>query len=60
MPGADINACSYFSSYRYDVPRNVTVLHMARGEGLDDSFIQVLLRHGAVDGEQPEGGAVED
>ena len=58
--GADINACSYFSSYSYNVPGNVSVLHMARGKGLDDSSIQVLLRHGAVDGEEPEGGAAED
>jgi len=28
---------------------------MARDAGLDDSFVQILLRHGAVEGDELEG-----
>lgn len=51
--GADINARSYFFSS--PTPENVTVLPAARDIGLDDSSVQILLRHGAVEGEELEG-----
>jgi ankyrin repeat protein len=51
--GADINACSYFDSSIGS--KTVTVLLSARGRGLHDSFVQVLLRHGAVEDEELEG-----
>jgi hypothetical protein len=51
--GADINACSYFSTSR--TTKKITALRMARDAGLDDSFVQILLRHGAVEGDELEG-----
>jgi ankyrin repeat protein len=51
--GADINARScYFAS---STTSDVTVLRAARDEGLDDSSMQILLRHGAVEDEEFEG-----
>jgi ankyrin repeat protein len=50
--GADINARSYFSPWgRWD---DVTVLHVARAKGMDDDFIQILLRNGAVEDDELE------
>jgi ankyrin repeat protein len=51
--GADINAHSCFFSF--GASRNITVLRMVRDAGLDDTFVQVLLRHGAVEDEELEG-----
>jgi hypothetical protein len=50
---ADINAHSCFFSF--GASRNTTVLRMVRDAGLDDTFVQVLLRHGAVEDEELEG-----
>jgi ankyrin repeat protein len=53
--GADINARSYFSPPdMWEVWEDVTVLHVARGKGLDDEFIRILLRYGATEGEEKE------
>ena len=51
--GADINACSYFSWC--GASKDVTVLRMIRDRDLDDSFVQALLRHGALEGEELKG-----
>jgi ankyrin repeat protein len=63
LAGADINARSRFDSA--PLLKDVTVLRMALCTGLDDSFIQILLRHGAVEDEEveiqsTEGGLTED
>lgn len=48
--GADVNACSYM--WKASTSEAVTVLRAARDVGLDDKFIQILLRHGAIEAEE--------